>query len=241
MHSDESQSGPIDFVRQAERYFAALVRHGGASTGLGGKLLYAGVLDPSVRALIAAANVAGAASFAAAPDAAPQKQAVRDGIADFLVTSLDEALRILKNEVRKQTTVAVCISLGTADLEAEMHERGVVPDLVPRNASTAFTRAQRIDALPVHAPMVRLEWQVAAAPALWMPKLDEIARACLTADDVTAQRWLRLAPRYGGRTAAGLRVLRCSTAVAEEFAARVSAAVAAGSIGVPVEVTTRVD
>lgn len=240
MHSDESQTGPTDFVRQAERYFAALAGHGGAGAGLGGCLLYAGALDPSARALIAAANVAGAASLAVAPDVASQKQAVRDGIADFLVSSLDEALRILKNEVRKRTTVAVCVSLPAAGLEAEMRERGVMPDIVIFSAAASFA-AHSVEPLSVAGTQVRLEWQVNAMPALWMPKLDEIARMCVPADHTAAHRWLRLAPRYCGRAAAGLRVLRCSPSVAEEFAARVSAAVAAGSIGVPVEVTTRVD
>src|SRR5438067_12822783 len=84
---------------------------------LGGKLLYAGELDDDGRALIAAANIGGAASLCATANAREQKQAVRDGIVDFLVTSLDEALRILKNEIRKRTTVAVCIGAPTAEIE----------------------------------------------------------------------------------------------------------------------------
>ena len=58
---------------------------------LGGKLLYAGELDAEARALLVAANIAGAASLAASADAAARKQAMRDGVVDFLVTSLDEA------------------------------------------------------------------------------------------------------------------------------------------------------
>ena len=62
------------------------------------------------RALLLAGNIAGAASLAVTADAAAQKQSIRDGVADFLVNSLDEALRILKNEVRKREPVAVCVA-----------------------------------------------------------------------------------------------------------------------------------
>src|SRR5947208_3583525 len=89
-------------------------------TDLGGRLLYAGELDDDGRALIAAANIAGAASLCATANQEAQKQAVRDGIADFLVTSLDEALRILKNEIRKHAPVAVCIGAAPAIIEPQM-------------------------------------------------------------------------------------------------------------------------
>ena len=81
----------------------------GQEPTLGGKLLYIGELDPAGRALAVAGNIAGVASLCASADPAIQKQAVRDGVVDFLVTSLDEALRILKNEIRKREPVAVCV------------------------------------------------------------------------------------------------------------------------------------
>ena len=241
MPAEQDSLSPIEFVRAAERCYAALITHAHAETGLGGSLLYAGALDSETRALVVAANVAGAATLAAAADAATQKQAARDGIADFLVTSLDEALRILKNEIRKRATVAICVAASAAELEREMQERGVVPDLVAGGVAESFSTAKRIAPQPVHQPVVRFEWQVSAAPALWMPKLDEVARACLPQEDAAAQRWLRLAPRYCGRVAMGVRVLRCVPQVAEEFSARVAAGIIDGSIGVPVEVRTTAD
>ncbi len=80
-----------------------------------------------------AANIAGAASLVATADRAAQKQAIRDGVADFLVNSLDEALRILKNQLRKRETVAVCVGLAPEAVEREMQERGVLPDLLRRD------------------------------------------------------------------------------------------------------------
>ncbi len=47
------------------------------------------------------------------------------------MTSLDEALRILKNEIRKRETVAVCVAAAPETVEREMLERGVLPDLLP--------------------------------------------------------------------------------------------------------------
>ena len=93
--------------------------------GLGGRLLWAGELDGSGRAIVVAGNISGVATLAATADSNAQKQAIRDGIVDFLVTSLDEALRILKNEIRKRQTVAVCVGSAPDLIQREMLERGV--------------------------------------------------------------------------------------------------------------------
>ncbi|HWT66009.1 MAG TPA: hypothetical protein VN151_07825 [Terracidiphilus sp.] len=241
MPAEQSFPAPVEFVRNAERYFAALAAHANPEESLGGSLLYAGSLDDDTRALVAAANVTGAATLVVAADTAAQKQAARDGIADFLVTSLDEALRILKNEIRKRATVAVCVAASSAELEREMLERGVVPDLVSADVASLFPAARAIETCPVHDPAVRIEWSVSTAPALWMPKLDEIARACLPIDNAAAHRWLRLAPRYCGRAAMSLRVLRCPSKIADEFSARIAAGIVDGSIGVPIEVRITAD
>ena len=103
----------LEFALQVEHFYAGLILAANlgpdAEPSLGGKLLYAGYLDADTRALLVAANIAGAASLAVSADADTGRQAIRDGIVDFLVTSLDEALRILKNEIRKRSTVAVCV------------------------------------------------------------------------------------------------------------------------------------
>src|ERR1700761_5079623 len=99
-------------------------------TGLGGKLIFAGDLGFASH-LLYAANVAGATSLAASSDPVAQRQAMRDGVVDFLVTSLDEALRILKNEIRKRQTVSVAVGLDPAEAVEQMLERGVLPHLLP--------------------------------------------------------------------------------------------------------------
>lgn len=202
---------------------------------LGGRLFYAGELDAEARALIVAANIAGAATLAASSDAEARKQAMRDGVVDFLVSTLDEALRILKNEVRKLEPVAVCVALAPEMVEREMSERGVLPDLQrPIN----FT-------LPMESKAVLL-WRALSHPVLWLPKIDGIAAECLQQNMVargpdigtweSARRWLRLSPRYLGRLAQGARVLRCGEYMVVDLRERVRAAVDEGRIGCSVEV-----
>jgi len=230
----------LEFALQVERLYSTLIQslliQGAVATltsaeppSLGGKLLYAGELDSEGRALLVAANIAGAASLAATADSAAQKQAIRDGVADFLVNSLDEALRILKNEIRKRETVAVCIAATPDNVRTEMRERGVVPDLLAP-----------LQLIPISSSDALLSWRVDATPAQWLPKLDAITLNCLEqegcAEASPGRRWLRLAPRYLGRRSQGTRVLRCRSDVANEIVAHIRRSVVSGDIAVEVEI-----
>lgn len=233
---------PLAFVRCAERFYAALMTHASiaaeAEPELGGKLVYAGELDEDGRALMVAGNAAGAATLAVTADPAAQRQAVRNGIVDFLVTSLDEALRILKNEVRKRATVSVCVGAAPDAVEQEMQERGVQPDLQRAGVPPWAPGSLPLGPAPANDALVCLEWRVSDAPALWMPRLDALARACLSPEHVIALRWLRLSPRYCGRAAMGVRVLRCPPPVAALFTTRVAELMKSGEVAVPVEIHT---
>jgi urocanate hydratase len=249
---DPIESSAYEFTSQVERFYAGLMQaaarmpqvpllrlgdldaHAEQEPSLGGKLLYAGELDAEARALAVAANIAGAASLAATADAAAAKQAVRDGVVDFMVTSLDEASRILKNEIRKRETVAVCAALAPEMLEGQMQERGVAPDLV-RHTTSPPHRAAQVEALAVQPGQCIVAWSVAAAPALWLPKLDAIALNFVDAESSAIHRWLRQAPRYLGRLAQGLRLLRCTEKTAEMLRAKIQQRVESGEIQVPVE------
>jgi len=210
--------------------------------GLGGRLLYAGELDDDGRALVVAANIAGAATLAATAGPAAQKQALRDGVVDFVVTTLDEALRILKNELRKRQTVAVCVALQPGAAESEMNERGVLPDLLRHDVLIPQCHEKRDrpneaqpenDLLKIAALVT---WRVDSALPRDLAQLDEIALACLDPDEGQAQRWLRHAPRYLGRMAHGLRIHYTHREFAARFAEQARQRVNRGEIAFPFEI-----
>ena len=226
----EAQSaGALEFVVQVERAYEVLTSTAfvDAAMGLGGRLFYAGELDGEGRALIVAANIAGAASLVATADRGAQKQAVRDGIADFPVNSLDEALRILKNQLRKREPVAVCVGLDPATIESEMKERGVVPDLQRGDVMQGISGAEE-------EQKKWIMWTANPSPAQWLPKIDLIALESLREETWQTRRWLRLAPRYLGRLAEGFRVLHCDEADAARMIDRIQRATESGEIGAKV-------
>lgn len=199
------------FALRVLSFYARLVSAEGESEGepdFGGKLLYAGELDEDGRALIVASNVAGAASLCATGNEHLQKQAVRDGIVDFLVTSLDEALRILKNEIRKHAPVAVCIAAEPAEIEGLMAERGVQPDVVRPGDALAGTLTDEV---------ALVSWSVSSAPGKWMPRLDKFALESATDLSESTRRWLQMSPRYLGRLAQSFHLTLADVAFGTRF------------------------
>jgi urocanate hydratase len=198
--------------------------------GLGGKLLYAGDIATS-RDLLYAANIAGAASLGASADPLVLRQFMRDGVIDFLVNSLDEALRILKNEVRKHLTVSVGVGIAPLLLAEQMLERGVLPDLLPPDTKSLpviltqqFLAQGSRRVLPIESPrQAFVTWNVDQHAARWLPRIDSLASNAIPAQDFVRQRWLKLAPRYLGRLAQHQRGI----AFTEEEFANFQASVAA--------------
>ena len=234
------------FQLEAHVCYRGLVAHlnqEASEAGLGGNLLYAGELDAPGRAMTVAGNVAGCATLAITADPAPQKQAIHDGVVDFVVTSLDEALRILKNEIRKRNSVAVCIAADRDATEQEMKERGVLPDLVfadisdhPRNAGGFGTLIREIRlGEPVEGSAL-IAWEVIESPARWMPKLDVIALGCLPTE-AWLRRWLRVSPRYFGRANLGERAFFCDSQIAIEIVKRIKDCVESSAITAEVSVS----
>jgi hypothetical protein len=125
-----------------------------------------------------------------------------------------------------------------------MLERGVLPDLLrPSEDSAAHDQAHRRHLAtqseqPPMADTALVVWGVASSPARWLPKLDEIAQGCLQPNAGLARRWLKLAPRYLGRMAKGVRFLVLDRAFAASFVSQVRARVESGEIQVPVEIRT---
>jgi len=210
------------------------------SSELGGSLVVYAGLDRSGIELASAANVASAASLGLESDVARAKAAIRSGACDFLVNTLDEALRILKNEIRKKNPVAVALVGHPPGLVAEMVERGVQPEVVegavPGMEVLEARGARRLGAAPDWG--VAVSWSVEREPARWLPAVDRLAVETLdpSQPSTTARRrWIEGAPRYLGRALAGQRYVRMSEGEADAFAE----AVRKGGVGVPVTVLRR--
>jgi len=102
---------------------------------LGGKLVVTGGIGGMGGAQPLAATMNGAAFLGIDVDAERIKRRVKTGYCDVLVTSLDEALRILKNAVRKREATSVGLVGNCADLIPELAKRGVVPDILTDQTS----------------------------------------------------------------------------------------------------------
>ncbi len=94
-----------------------------------GRLLFACGPGVSATGLPAAVSIAGGATLLLDPDAAVVKSVFRQGGVDFVVNTLTEALRVLKNELRKGRPLSVVLEGETEPALEELRERGVLPEL----------------------------------------------------------------------------------------------------------------
>jgi len=218
-------------IAEVYQAYASLINLAAATEdpSLGGQFLYVGELDDYGRCFAVAANIAGAATLAASTDPSALRQAQREGATDFLVNSLDEALRILKNEIRKRQPVAVAVSLSPAELDSEMIERGVLPDLLPLRARAALHTASVTIFISqgsqlVAAPLSQtkqsfLIWPAPAEYAQNLAAFESMLAKHLEPTDYINRRWLRLSPRYLGSHARRLRSICCDEPTAEKLTA----------------------
>jgi len=116
-----------------ETFAAAGEKHFGGE--LEGKLIVSGGMGGMGGAQPLAATMAGAAFLGIDVDPERIKKRLKTGYCDFMVTTLDEALRILKNAVRKKENVSVGLVGNCADVIPELAERGVVPDILTDQTS----------------------------------------------------------------------------------------------------------
>ena len=206
------------------------------SADLGGWLLLNGGLDRDGIAVAMASNVAGAASLGIESDPVRAKLALRAGVCDFLVNNLDEALRILKNEIRKRRAVSVVLT-GEADLAVgDMVARGVQPEILTFPVPELTERGALLLAPDVEDARTAVTWSVEGEPARWLSALDALATAALRPPDARV-RWLQVGPRYLGRAFAGRRFLRMTDEEANEFSMSIRAALQTGAIPVAVSLT----
>ncbi|HET9281567.1 MAG TPA: urocanate hydratase [Candidatus Angelobacter sp.] len=116
-----------------ETFSAAAEKHFGGD--LAGKLVVSGGMGGMGGAQPLAATMAGASFLGIDVDAERIKKRLKTGYCDFMVNNLDEALRILKNAVRKKEAISVGLVGNCADVIPELAERGVLPDILTDQTS----------------------------------------------------------------------------------------------------------
>lgn len=198
---------------------------------LGGKVLLS--IGADGLASIIAASIAGAASLWVDSDADILRAAMRAGLCDFVVGTLDEALRILKNEVRQKRAVSVGLHADPASCLRECIDRGFQPDLLmglPASLQepTQIMVQRGAVLLPQSGPSEHgtslLCWSVDSDAAPTMRRIGQIAAESLDAaraDTADRQHWLKSASRYLGRAFANRQCVRMDRNESATFVARV--------------------
>ncbi len=187
----------------------------------GGALIVAIRLNPQGAALAFASNIAGGVCLSLEDDPVRIKEAIRTGACDFVVNTLDEALRTIKNEIRKHLPLSVGLQAPPALILHELVERGVAPcvftDLsskpVSSEAASRFeslgarvldfeATAETQTAVPVQiqleAFLRQQNWRLHAFTFETYPALrdfDARALALLPEHDQVRRSWIRAAPR----------------------------------------------
>jgi Urocanase Rossmann-like domain len=119
----------------------------------GGSLIITLSLNPEGAALSIAANIAGAVSLAIDNNPTHLREVIRTGAADFVVNTLGEAIRAMKNEVRKHAPLSIALNADPFLTLTEIQDRGLTPqlfstfltpaDLTPEQARTLTDAAHQ--------------------------------------------------------------------------------------------------
>ncbi len=105
------------------------------SGDIAGKLVVSGGMGAAGGALPLATRLLGAAFLGIDVDGDHIRRRIRTGYCDYCVSTLDEALRILKNAVRQKQAVSVGLVGNCADVIPELASRGVLPDILTDQTS----------------------------------------------------------------------------------------------------------
>ena len=193
-------------------------RYAGAPCG---KLLLREGLGPAGIAALVAASIGGAASLCVDADADRPREGLRAGFVDFVVANLDEALRILKNEIRRALPVSVGLAIDAEPSIDAMVERGLQPDLLSavseRQARTFVERGAITlpeTAIP-DSDLSILEWTISEDAVRLMPRVARLASEAIDparGDTPARRRWLDRSTRYLGRAFSTRQCLRMTEA-----------------------------
>jgi hypothetical protein len=156
----------ISLQRQTLRLYGELRSR---ADDLGGKLIFAIGEKTIVSGLPAAASIAGAASLIVDPDLAATKAVFRNGGVDFVVNTLDEALRVLKNQIRQHRPLSVALTAAPEAVLAEILDRGVLPDfhveIIPKPIAARALSAGLRTLQEQGMSRIRLERKISNSPS----------------------------------------------------------------------------
>lgn len=169
----------------------------------GGSLILNIGLDAKGTALSLAANVAGAVCLTLEPEPASLREAQRIGSCDFIVNTLDEALRAIKNEIRQHKPISIGLAGDPATLMAEIEERGLAPQLFTEATPYMNKMHTRIvsdltDPTLVAEAILPHPWHLTTftfASAAELHTFDTQALAALPPADTLRRKWLQAIPR----------------------------------------------
>ena len=219
---------PTDLQRETLRLYGELIAR---RENWGGQLVFTSGEGSSASGLPAAVSIAGGTTLALDPDAASVKSVFRQGGVDFVVNTLDEALRVLKNEIRQHRPLGVGLIAEVEPVLAEMAERGVLPDLYvsldapsdllfqasdpsegPGREQLHLTTRDGIVAPTTHlaAWLADRNWSEhlqASTPETPLRALDAQLLAALPPDDTARRTWLQRISHYQRPTPGATRVL----------------------------------
>jgi Urocanase Rossmann-like domain len=222
---------------------AAAAAHFGSGSLPGRLLLIDGLVDEG-DALLIAASIAGAASLVLETRTEAVRHCVRNGIVDFAVLTLDEALRILKNEVRKQQPIAVLLERESTGVLAEMIERGAQADMLRWAAAepaiqTLLERGATLLPGPVDTPSNSRDeviWRARDGGSAALRQLDLLAAEVVPGKDAARQNWIARSPRYLPRALRLERGIRMNAAEGAAFLAAVKERTEQEALAAPVSV-----
>lgn len=159
--------------------------------------------------LALAATISGGTFLGIDPSSEHLKTAVRNGSCDFMVNTLDESLRVLKNELRRKKPLSVGLLGDATAILPAMVERGVQPDLVAETTASDSEAdvnlyvpallqlvergAVLVDKEAANHSLDRgfLEVIWTAASIADLRRMDELALQPLPPEDSIRRRWLQ--------------------------------------------------
>jgi urocanate hydratase len=168
-----------------------------------GSLILNTGLDETGIALALASTIAGAVCLTLEPEPTLLRNASRSGACDFIVNTLDEALRAMKNELRKHNPLSVGLEGNPGTLLQEILELGLLPQLftspIHTEAASIFqsqgaTILNLEATLPPNNPNWHLETFTFNTPNE-LRTFDTQALSLLRENEYLRRRWLQTAPR----------------------------------------------